>query len=71
MEVFMDTYIIRIHRRQESDPHTVAGTVEEPGIPKRKAFPNLDQLWDTLKLKKKKMPKRKRILSGALRNERR
>lgn len=55
----MDTYIIRIHRRQESDPHTVVGTVEEPGIPKRKAFSNLDQLWDILKLKKK-VPKRKR-----------
>ncbi len=67
----MDTYIIRIQRRPESDPHTVAGTVEEPGISKRKAFSNLDQLWDILRLKRKKMPKRTRILSGVLRNERR
>jgi hypothetical protein len=59
-EVFVDTYIIRISRREESDPHMVVGTVEEPGIPGRKAFVNLDQLWDILNLKKKKLSKLKK-----------
>jgi hypothetical protein len=60
MEVFMDTYIIRIYRREKSDPHTLAGIVEEPGVPGKKAFVNLDQLWDILNLKKKKLSKPKR-----------
>ena len=67
----METYIIRIYRREEIGADMLVGTVEEPGVPGKKPFVNLDQLWDILKLKKKKMPKRKRILSGALQNERR
>jgi hypothetical protein len=59
MEVFMDTYIIRIYRRGGNDPDTLAETVEEPGLAEKKAFVNPDQLWDILNLKKKRMPKRK------------
>jgi hypothetical protein len=53
----MDTYIIRIYRREENDTHTLAGTVEEPGIPGKKPFVNFGQLWDILNLKKKKLLK--------------
>jgi len=56
----MDTYIIRIYRREESASHTLAGTVEEPGIPEKRAFVNLDQLWDILHPKKKKLSRPKR-----------
>ncbi|HUL38091.1 MAG TPA: hypothetical protein VLW47_10425 [Thermodesulfobacteriota bacterium] len=56
----MDTYIIRIYRREENDPHALAGTVEEPGIPEKKAFVSLGQLWDILSLNKRKLPKPKR-----------
>jgi len=56
----MDTYIIRIYRREESDPDTLAGTVEEPGILEKKAIVSLGQLWDILSLKKKKLSKPKR-----------
>ena len=56
----MDTYIIRIYRRGENGAETLAGTVEEPGIPEKKPFVNPDQLWDILNLKKKKMSKWKR-----------
>ena len=56
----MDTYIIRIYRREESDPYALAGTVEEPGISERKAFIDLNQLWDILNPGKKKLPKPKR-----------
>ena len=62
----MDTYIIRIYRRGESNSDTLAGTVEEPGIPEKRAFVNLDQLWDILHAKKKKVlkPKRKMEILG-------
>ena len=56
----MDTYIIRIYRREENDIDTLAGTVEEPGIPERKAFVNFDQLRDILNVKKKKLLKPKK-----------
>lgn len=56
----MDTYIIRIYRREESNPHTLAGIVEEPGVPEKKAFVNLDQLWDILNQNGKKLSKPKR-----------
>jgi hypothetical protein len=47
----VDTYIVRIYRRENGDAETLAGTVEEPGIPERRAFVNLGQLWDILNLK--------------------
>ena len=56
----MDTYIIRIYRREDGDPDTLAGTVEEPGIPEKRAFVNFDQLWDILHQKKNKLLKPKR-----------
>jgi hypothetical protein len=62
-EVFVDTYIIRIYRREENGADTLVGTVEEPGVSKKKPFVNPDQLWNILNLKKKKMPNRKRSLS--------
>ncbi len=64
MEVFMDTYIIRIHQRRENDPHTLTGTVEGPGLPRKKSFVKLEQLWDILNLKKKlPKPERRRKVS--------
>ena len=56
----MDTYIIRIYRREENESHTLAGTVEEPGIPEKRGFVNFDQLRDILNLKKKKLLKPRR-----------
>ena len=50
----MDTYVIRIYRREESGPHGLAGIVEGPGVPGKKDFVNLEQLWDILNSKKKK-----------------
>jgi hypothetical protein len=56
----MDTYIIRIYRREEGDPQTLVGTVEEPGIPGKRSFVNFDQLRNILNLKKKNPPKPKK-----------
>jgi len=56
----MDTYIVRIYRREEGDTPTLAGTVEEPGIPEKRGFVNFDQLRDILNLKKKKLLKPKK-----------
>jgi len=47
----LEVYIVRIYRRDESDPRMVAGIVEEPGEPERKAFANTDELWNILGLK--------------------
>jgi hypothetical protein len=40
--------------------HSLAGIVEELGIIGKKAFVNLNQPWDILGLKKKKLSKLKR-----------
>jgi len=56
----MDTYIIRVHLREESNPHTLTGSVEEPGIRGKKGFVNLEQLWDILNSRKKKQSKLRR-----------
>jgi hypothetical protein len=55
----VDTYIVRIYRREEGDSQTLAGTVEEPGVPERRTFVNLGQLWDILNLKSKSKPEKK------------
>jgi len=43
------TYIIRIYREERDDPHSLVGIVEEVGREGRRAFSNLDELWELLK----------------------
>jgi hypothetical protein len=45
VETLMDTYVIRIYRRDENDPHILVGVVEEVGVEGNRAFSNLDELW--------------------------
>jgi hypothetical protein len=45
METLMDTYVIRIYRRDENDPRILVGVVEEVGVEGNRAFGNLDELW--------------------------
>ncbi|MGA2402337.1 MAG: hypothetical protein ABSG91_11635 [Syntrophobacteraceae bacterium] len=47
MEAFLEVYIVRIYRRDESDPRMVAGIVEEPWEPVR-PFADIDELSDIL-----------------------
>jgi hypothetical protein len=53
-EVHLDTYIVRIYRRDDSDPDMFAGIVEEPGIVEKRAFTNLDGLVTILGQRKER-----------------
>ncbi len=44
----MDSYLVRIYRREEDNPRLLVGVVEEPGANEKKAFQNLYELWDIL-----------------------
>ena len=62
----MNSFLIRIYRRQENNPRLLVGVVEEPGLKEKKAFHNLYELWDILTLSQKK----KRSNSGDGRGQR-
>lgn len=44
----MDSYLVRIYRREENNPKLLVGVVEEPGNNGKKAFSNLYELWGIL-----------------------
>jgi hypothetical protein len=44
----MDSYIVRIYRLDTSKPRAIVGTVEEAGAEGKRAFMNVDELWDIL-----------------------
>ncbi len=44
----MESYLVRIYRREENNPRLLVGVVEEPGVKAKKAFNNLYELWDIL-----------------------
>jgi len=44
----MESYLVRIYRREEDNPRLLVGVVEEPGENGKKAFHNLYELWDIL-----------------------
>ena len=44
----MESYLVRIYRREKDNPRLLVGVVEEPGANEKKAFQNLYELWDIL-----------------------
>jgi hypothetical protein len=61
----MENYIVRIYQRKKDDPYAYIGVVEEAGIEGKKAFTNVEELWEILKPKKKqKQAKRDREFNG-------
>jgi hypothetical protein len=44
----MDSYIVRIYRLDTTKPRAIVGTVEEAGAEGKRAFMNIDELWDIL-----------------------
>ncbi len=44
----MEVYIIRIFRRDDTDPRLIAGIVEEPETLQERVFANIDELLDML-----------------------
>ncbi|MEW6053050.1 MAG: hypothetical protein AB1552_04560 [Nitrospirota bacterium] len=56
----MESYILRIYRRQGDNPMNFIGILEETGTEERKSFTNLNELWDILKSLKKRETGRQR-----------
>ena len=56
----MDSYLVRIYRKEENNPRMLVGVVEEVGAKEKKAFHTLYELWDILNPAKKDrmLPKR-------------
>ncbi len=44
----MDSYVIRIYRREKGDPRVLVGVVEPVGIKPKQAFNTIDDLWEIL-----------------------
>jgi hypothetical protein len=45
-------YIVRVYRYQKDKPQKLVGVVEEVGAEEKKAFSNLDELWNILNCSK-------------------
>ena len=56
----MNSFLVRIYRKAENNPHMLVGVVEEPGVKEKKAFSNLYELWDILNPIKKEQASSKR-----------
>jgi len=41
-------YIVRIYRHEKDRPRSIVGIVEEVGTEGKRAFTNLDELWEIL-----------------------
>jgi predicted ABC-class ATPase len=70
----VESYIIRIYRGDHKHPRDIVGIVEEVGVKEKKAFTNLDELYDILKFIKEKpgqQKKKKIFLSDHYEAERR
>lgn len=46
----MDCYIVRIYRHEMENPREFVGVVEEVGAEGKKAFTNIDELWQILNM---------------------
>jgi hypothetical protein len=44
----LKSYIVRVYRCQEKIPRSLVGVVEEVGAKEKKAFTNLDELWEIM-----------------------
>jgi hypothetical protein len=44
----MESYIVRIYRGEKDNPRSFVGIVEEVGLEEKKAFTNIDELWNIL-----------------------
>jgi len=60
MRTSMNNYILRIYRLDRKKPHSLVGLVEEVGVKEKKAFTNLQDLWDILSHQKVNSIERKK-----------
>ena len=54
----MESYIILIYRGDKKHPRGLVGIVEEVGKKEKRAFTNLDELWDILNASRDRSKKR-------------
>lgn len=47
----LKNYVVRIYRCEKNCPRNLVGVVEEVGVEERRAFTNLDELWNILSFK--------------------
>jgi hypothetical protein len=47
-QVLVESYIVRIYRRDKNDPARIVGTVEKVGVEGTKSFENCDRLGTIL-----------------------
>ena len=52
----MESYVVRIYRRDEKESHILIGSVERPGTDKRMGFSNIEELWEILRHRKGRGP---------------
>jgi uncharacterized protein (DUF2235 family) len=52
----MESYIVRIYRSENDKARSIVGMVEEVGIEEKKAFTNVDELWNILSTIKNRPP---------------
>ena len=50
----MDSYVIRIYRRDEQNPLNIIGLVEDVMIQETRPFKNFNELWEILRQGEKK-----------------
>lgn len=48
MRTSMNNYILRVYRISRKKPHSIVGLVEQVGVKEKKAFTNVEELWEIL-----------------------
>ncbi len=56
----MDSYIVRIYRRQAKAPHEIVGVVENVELEETMAFKSVDELWEILAEQQKRSSQQNR-----------
>ena len=59
MKTCLDNYIVRIYRLEPDKPRALVGVVEEVGAKGKKAFTNLDELWEIINAPQRQLATRK------------
>ena len=52
MATVVNSYILRVYRLDRKNPKNLVGVVEEVGRKQKKAFTNLEELWEILSQQK-------------------
>ncbi len=64
---FLDNYIIRVYRCRKDNPKKFVGTVEKVGLKGKMAFTSIQELWEILNCKVRKLQgyrKTGRLIAG-------